>query len=66
MTVAELIAHLQQLPQDHLVVRSGYEGGVAAVTGVDAVMLTLHVNTAWYYGPHEITEDGTVPAVYIS
>ena len=54
MTVQELIDKLSELPRDQIVVRAGYEGGVAEVTELTPKKIKLHVNTEWYYGPHEI------------
>lgn len=65
MNVKELIEELKKLPEDLMVVISGYEGGVYEVTNLDEVKLTLHANDAFYYGDHEIEEGGKTPAVYI-
>lgn len=54
MTVQELIDKLSQLPRDQIVVRAGYEGGVAEATDISTHKIKLHVNPEWYYGPHEI------------
>ena len=54
MTVQELIDKLSALPRDQIVVRDGYEGGVAEVTELTPKKIKLHVNPEWYYGPHEI------------
>ena len=54
MTVQELIDKLSALPRDQVVVRAGYEGGVAEVTELTPKKIKLHVNPEWYYGPHEI------------
>ena len=54
MTVQELIDKLSELPRDQIVVRAGYEGGVAEVTELSNKKIKLHVNPEWYYGPHEI------------
>lgn len=54
MTVAELIAELQRLPQDAMVVVDGYEGGLRDVKDASVVNIKLNVNDEWYYGPHEI------------
>ena len=54
MTVQELIDKLSELPRDQIVVRAGYEGGVAEVTELTPKKIKLHVNPEWYYGPHEI------------
>jgi hypothetical protein len=54
MTVQELIDKLSALPRDMLVIRPGYEGGVAEATSLSSHKIKLHVNPEWYYGPHEI------------
>ena len=54
MTVQELIDKLSTLPRDQIVVRAGYEGGVAEVTELTPKKIKLHVNPEWYYGPHEV------------
>ena len=60
MTVQELIDKLSALPGDMLVIRPGYEGGVAEVTELTPKKIKLHVNPEWYYGPHEIVPYRTV------
>lgn len=64
--VSELIDTLKSMNPDHIVVVSGYEGGVNEITNVEQVMLTLDVNSAWYYGAHEIDNSGDTPAVVIA
>jgi hypothetical protein len=54
MTVQELIDKLSALPRDQIVIRPGYEGGVAEATSLSSHKIKLHVNPEWYYGPHEI------------
>lgn len=54
MTVQELIDKLSTMPRDLIVIRSGYEGGVAESTDISIHKIKLHVNPEWYYGPHEI------------
>ena len=54
MTVQELIDKLSALPRDQVVVRAGYEGGVAEVTELTPKKIKLHVNPEWSYGPHEV------------
>jgi hypothetical protein len=58
MTVFELIERLKELDQEAMVVVRGYEGGVNEVTYVDESELALDVNTAWYYGKHELISHG--------
>lgn len=65
MNVAQLIEQLQNLPQDCMVVCRGYEGGVNEVMDVNSVNLKLNVHSAWYYGAHEIEENGNTPGVFI-
>jgi hypothetical protein len=60
MTVKELVAKLQALDQDAMIVTRGYEGGVTESSNVAPVTVRLNVNTAWYYGEHEI-EGGYMP-----
>lgn len=58
MTAKELIELLQELPQDTRVFCSGYEGGVVDCLGPsDVSTYALEVHSAWYYGPHEQTDD---------
>jgi hypothetical protein len=56
MTVAELIAKLQEMPQDARVVIDGYEEGVEDVQIVQAAPVVLNVNpvTDTMYGTHEL------------
>lgn len=54
MTVGELIAALREFPQDAMVVRNGYEGGMAEVVEAYTLFIELNVNEEWYYAPHEI------------
>lgn len=57
MTVAELIAKLQQFDPATRVVSTGYEGGLCDMGDPERVEVVLGVNTEWYYGPHEKVED---------
>ncbi len=69
MKVRELIDELYKLPPNAIVVRAGYEGGVAEATIVALREINLHVNDDWYYGPHELTiknTPGDVAAVFIN
>ena len=61
MKVKELIEVLSQLDPELMVVRSGYEGGVDEVTDYGLCDIELNVNTAWYYGKHEILVKGDKP-----
>jgi len=75
MKVSALIDLLKVMPQDSPVVIKGYEGGVDDVALVEEVSINLNVNNEWYYGPHEIdsqssvpsnVDDKSVPAVYLT
>jgi len=57
MTVQELIDKLKTCDKDALVVTRGYEAGYDSVTSVYLCTVALNVNTAWYYGAHEILEE---------
>lgn len=77
MTVAELIAALQELPQDHLVVVDGYEGGTSPVLHIRQGWVDLEHyatrqggNVTWFYGRHselenEQSEEFSTPVVYL-
>ena len=65
MKVKDLLNLLSQMPADADVVAKGYEGGVDDVVNVKLVKLRRDVNGEWYYGRHEINEDGDVQAVFI-
>jgi len=56
VTVAELIENLQNLPQEHMVVIRGYEGGVDEVTVLEEARIALDVNEEWCYGSHELLD----------
>ena len=58
MTAKELIAKLQELPEDINIVMSGYEGGYNDIKGnFEEVEVALNYNTEWYYGSHEQIND---------
>ena len=57
MKVKDLIEALQTYDQDLMVIRSGYEGGVEEVSGVQLEVIALNVHEAWYYGSHETIDD---------
>ena len=68
MTVAELIAQLQQYPAHMPVLVEGYEGGYNDVTpsrlSVQEIQRDVNPEEEWYYGPHDYPEDPTaVPTV---
>jgi len=54
MKVKELIEQLSKLDPEVVVVKAGYEGGVAQITGTGPCIIALDINNEWYYGPHEI------------
>lgn len=54
MTVNELIELLNELPQHLTVCVRGYEDGIDDVGAASVVRAALNVNTAWYYGDHEV------------
>ena len=65
MKVKDLLALLSEMPADADVVLKGYEGGVDDVLNVKLVKIKKDVHAEWYYGKHEINEDGDVQAVFI-
>ena len=65
MKVIDLLRLLSQMPAEAEVVVKGYEGGVDDVINVKLVKIKKGVNAEWYYGRHEIDEDGDLQAVFI-
>ena len=65
MKVKDLSTLLSQMPADVDVVVKGYEGGVDDVLNVKLVKIKKDVHSEWYYGRHEIDEEGDVQVVYI-
>lgn len=65
MKVKDLLSLLSQMPADVGVVVKGYEGGVDDVVNVKLVKIKKDVHSEWYYGRHEIEEDGDIQVVYI-
>lgn len=65
MKVKDLLDLLSQMPADVDVVVKGYEGGADDVVNVKLVKIKKDVHAEWYYGRHEIDENGDVQAVYI-
>jgi hypothetical protein len=58
MLVKELVEQLLNLPQDARVFCRGYDGGAVDCTGpLSLSTYALAVNTDWYYGPHEQTDN---------
>lgn len=58
MKVKELIEKLQKYDPEQSVVLYGYEGGYDYPEEVNEIKIKLNVNKAWYYGKHEIVDDG--------
>ena len=56
MTVKQLIEQLQKMPQEHMVVIRGYDGGVDEVTELEESRVELDVNQEWNYGSHELLD----------
>ena len=56
MKVSELIAKLQELDQDKMIVIRGYEAGCDFPSSLAKVTIELNVNTKWYYGSHDYIE----------
>ena len=65
MKAKDLLALLSQMPADADVVVKGYEGGVDDVVNVKLVKIKKDVHSEWYYGRHEMDEDGDIQAVFI-
>ena len=53
------------MPSGADIVVKGYEGGVDDIVAVKLVNIKKDVNAEWYYGKHEIDEDGDIQAVFI-
>ena len=65
MKVKDLLDLLLQMPTEADVVVKGYEDGVDDVVDVKLVKIKKDVHAEWYYGRHEIDEDGDVQVVFI-
>jgi hypothetical protein len=65
MNVGELIELLKQQDPQKMVVRAGYEGGLAEVEEISNLRISLNVHTSWYYGKHEEDADGECQAISI-
>ena len=65
MKVKDLLTLLSEMPADADVVAKGYEGGVDDIVNIQLVKPNRDVHSEWYYGRHEIKEDGDVQAVFI-
>jgi len=66
MTVSELIAKLQTMPQDMRVVTGGFdESNFDDIETIETIKLRLNVNSEWSHcGQHSEFDDG-VPCLYI-
>ena len=65
MKVIDLLTLLSEMPADADVVLKGYEGGVDDILNVKLVKIKKDIHAEWYYGKHEINENGDVQAVFI-
>ena len=65
MKVKDLLALLSEMPLDADVIVKGYEGGVDDIINIQLVKLNRNEHDEWYYGRHEIKEDGNVQAVFL-
>jgi hypothetical protein len=61
MKVKELIEQLSKLDPELMLVKAGYEGGMADVTGSGLCRVKLNVNDEWWMGPHELLWDSMGP-----
>jgi len=61
MKVKELIETLSQLDPELMVVVAGYEGGVDEMDKYELCDVELNANDEWYYGKHDILENGDKP-----
>ncbi len=61
MKVKKLIETLSQLDPELMVVVAGYEGGVDEMNKYELCDVELNVNDDWYYGKHDILENGEKP-----
>jgi hypothetical protein len=65
-TVKKLIEELSKLDPDTVVFIPGYEGGYKyASTDLDVYNFNLGVNSEWYYGPHQLADNGPVKGVIL-
>jgi hypothetical protein len=65
MKVKDLINLLSQMPTEADVVVKGYEGGADDVINVKLVKIKKDAHAEWYYGRHEVDENGDVQTVFI-
>lgn len=66
MKVKQLINELQRLDPEFDAVIPSYKGGVNDIANIEVVGLSRGVNTAWYYGRHEVDHSQPPSAVLIS
>ena len=65
MNVKELIAVLQKLPEDYMVLVDGYEDGLNELIDSSIIKVELNHYKEWYYGPHKINETSKTKAIYL-
>ena len=73
MTVQELMQILAGLDPDLPVVVAGYERGFNDVTQVKPLSIVPNVNSAWYYGRHDLPQNAgrgaesppLIPAIFL-
>jgi hypothetical protein len=60
MTIKELKEILNSYPEDITISVNGYEGGINDLVSkcVNLHKVNLNVNPEWYYGDHEVKENG--------
>jgi hypothetical protein len=63
MTVSELIAQLQTLPPDALVVAEGYEDGYDTIKQVSLIAVEENPNQEWYVGKYIASKKGEAQQV---
>ena len=65
MRVKELIEELESLDPELEVVVRGYEDGVDSVSSLELCKIKLNVFSEWYYGDHDVCDDGDIEAVQL-
>lgn len=66
MTVKELIEELQKLDPETKVFVQGYEDGYSFPEIHPLIKrFSLDVHQEWYYGPHELDENGEIQGVIL-
>jgi len=67
MTVADLVAKLNTMPHDAMVVVRGYEDGVNEVDRItNCKISSFSIGRDWFYGSFEISQGDGQEAVFIS